>query len=102
DTPQEVAIYSVRKMVEEFGLDESPIAYLTRDSELWRRAMRAYEERRFWDAAVCFGEAISSYPVNGLTEEAHLYLGRCFEELAMPADAERAWISLATLFPKSA
>jgi TolA-binding protein len=101
DTSREISIHAVRQMVKKFGFDEERGRWLTRDSALWRRAMQAYEERRFWDAAQAFGEAITQYPVSSLTEESYLLLGRCFYELGLPRGAERAWSSLAALFPKS-
>jgi tetratricopeptide (TPR) repeat protein len=101
DTTQEMAIYCVRKMVEEFGFDEGGPQWLNRGSPLWQAAMRAYEERRFWDAATCFGEIVSQYPVNILTEEAYLYLGRSCYELALFDTADRAWETLVSIFPKS-
>ncbi len=101
DTSREIAIHAVRQMVKKFGFDEDKGRWLTRDSALWLRAMRAYEERRFWDAAHAFGEAITQYPVSRLTEESYLLLGRCFYELGMPRGADRAWSSLVALFPKS-
>ena len=101
DTPQELAMYCVREMVERFDFSEKQTEWLTRRSSLWLAAMKAYEERRFWDAACLFGEVASQYPVNLLTEEAYLLLGRCFDELALEADARRAWSTLAADFPRS-
>ncbi|MFN0149403.1 MAG: hypothetical protein ACKVU1_01660 [bacterium] len=101
DTPEEIAIYSVRKMVEQFGFEEKHVEWLSRRSPLWRAALEAYEERRFWDAACLFGEVVTEYPANILTEEAYLLLGRCFREVGLDADAERAWSTLAAAFPQS-
>jgi len=101
DTPEEIAIHCVKKMVEQFGFEEKHVEWLTRRSPLWRNALEAYEERRFWDAACLFGEVVTQHPANILTEEAYLLLGRSFHELGLDADAERAWRALATAFPQS-
>jgi thioredoxin-like negative regulator of GroEL len=101
DTPKELAMYCVKEMVERFGFTEKETEWLTRRSDLWVAAMKAYEERRFWDAACLFGEVVSQHPVNLLTEEAYLLLGRCFDELALEAGARRSWRTLAMGFPRS-
>jgi len=101
DTSKEISIYSVKKLVARLGFEEKRAIRLDRNSPLWLAAMRAYEERRFWDAARLFGEAISQYPVSVLTEEAYLYMGRSFAELSLAHAAERAWTALAELFPAS-
>jgi TolA-binding protein len=101
ETTKEIAIYSVRKLAERLGFEEKEQHRLSRSSPLWIAALRAYEERRFWDAACLFGESITQYPVSVLTEEAYLYVGRSFYELSMPENARQAWESLAMLFPKS-
>jgi len=101
DTPEEIAIHCVKKMVEQFGFEEKHVDWLTRRSPLWRAALEAYEERRFWDAASLFGEVVTQHPANILTEEAYLLLGRSFRELGLDANAERAWKTLAAAFPQS-
>ncbi|MFH1681997.1 MAG: tetratricopeptide repeat protein [Candidatus Eisenbacteria bacterium] len=95
DTKQ-MAVYGVKSLIARMRLDERfgpPV--LTRDDPLWRRAMREYERRRFWEAAEAFGEIVARFRPGDLREEARLYLGRSIEELGFEEAARGVYERMA-------
>ncbi|RPJ45291.1 MAG: hypothetical protein EHM19_05550 [Candidatus Latescibacterota bacterium] len=95
EDPKQMAVYGVKSLIDRMRLDErfGPPA-LTRDDPLWRRAMRAYEERRFWDAGEDFAAIVSIYRPNDLREEARLCLGRCLEEIGFVEAARELYLGM--------
>ncbi|MBM3319751.1 MAG: tetratricopeptide repeat protein [Candidatus Eisenbacteria bacterium] len=91
DTKQ-MAVYGVRSLIARMRLDERlgpPV--LTREDPAWRRAMRAYERRRFWEAAEAFGAIVAGFRPGDLREEARLYQARSLEELGFEETARAVY-----------
>jgi len=97
ENPRDYASYGARMMTRLMRLDERfgpPM--LTREMADWKRAMEAYERRRFWDAAEEFGAIVRSYRAGDLRDEALLYLGRSLEELGLHDGAEEVYRGVRT------
>jgi hypothetical protein len=95
DDPKQMAVYGVKSLIVAMRLDERlgpPV--LTRADPLWRRAMRDYEERCFWEAAEGFAEIVASFRPGDLREEARLYEGRSLEEVGFDRSADLLYAAM--------